>query len=289
MKKRMKLTMMTAVCVMLLLPATTAYAANYTVVTNDSVYKISQLFKVPTDTIIQDNSLSNADSINPGQILYVSALEYKVKSGDTLTKIANNYKVTLTNLRKANHISGSIIKVGQKLIIPGVKPAGGTATGTGSNGTSSGATNGTGTGTSSGATTGTGAGANNGSVAVIPYSNSEVDLLARLIEAEASGESYQAKVAVGGVVINRVQSGEWASTITDVVYQKYEQYYQFTPVENGMINKPASGDSVKAAWAALDGSDPSNGGIYYYDGSTTNQWITSKTVTAQIGNLTFVK
>jgi len=256
--KQLKFTIIIALCILLLLPAVNAYAANYTVATNDSLFKIGQLFKVPVDTLRQDNSLKS-DTIYPGQVLYVSALEYTVKSGDTLTKIANHYNVTLTALKKANNKTGSLIKIGQKLIIPGV-------------GTQSTATQNTaGTGT------------------VISYTKSEVDLLARLIEAEASGESYTAKVGVGAVVINRVQSKEWAPTITDVIYQKYGEYYQFTPVANGMINKPATDDSIKAAWAALYGSDPSKGAIYYYDGSTTNQWIMSKTTTAHIDNLTFVK
>lgn len=258
--KRLKITIISiAASVLLFLPAATAYAADYTVVTNDSLFKIGQLFKTPVDTIMQNNSLTSA-MIYPGQVLDVPAYIYTVKSGDNLTKIANHYGITLTAMRKANNISGSLIKIGQKLIIPGVKPSGETAVKP---------TSGTGT--------------------VIPYTKSEVDLLARLIEAEASGESYQAKVAVGAVVINRVQSGEWAPTITDVIYQKYDNYYQFTPVQNGMINKPASDDSIKAVWADLYGSDPSNGAIFYYDGSTTNQWIRSKTVTAHIDDMTFVK
>ena len=43
---------------------------------------------------------------------------YTVKSGDTLTKIARDYKVTIKQLQQANGIKGSNIKVGQKLILP---------------------------------------------------------------------------------------------------------------------------------------------------------------------------
>lgn len=277
--KQLKFSIVIAICALLLFPATNAFAADYKVVTNDSLFKIGQLFSTPVSTIKQDNKLSS-DVIYPGQVIKVPAYIYTVKSGDTLTKIANRYGVTLTALRKANGISGSLIKIGQKLSIPGVKPTSGTSTSTSGTNSSTGKT-----GTSAGGTSTS----TNGAGTVIPYKSSEVDLLARLIEAEASGESYQAKVAVGGVVVNRVQSNDWAPTITDVIYQKYDSYYQFTPVQNGMINKAASDDSIKAAWAALYGSDPSNGAIYYYDGSTTNQWIKSKTVTAHIDDLTFVK
>lgn len=125
--------------------------------------------------------------------------------------------------------------------------------------------------------------------AVIPYTNSDLDLLARLIEAEAGGEGYNVKLAVGAVVINRVQSKEWAPTISDVIYQKFDSYYQFTPVQNGTINNPASADSIKAAKEALTGKDPSQGAIYYFDNSTTNEWIRSKEITVHLGNMIFAK
>lgn len=229
----------------------TAYAADYKVAANDSLYKLSTLFKVPIETIKSDNSLTS-DQLDIGQKLSVPALVYKVKNGDTLTKIAKKYGVTVSAVKKANHKKTSVIKTGQKLIIPGVKPA-------------------------------------SGSGAVVPYTKDEVTLLARLIEAEAGGESYQAKVAVGAVVINRVQSKEWAPTIKEVIYQKFGQYYQFTPVKNGMIKNPASAESTRAAWAALKGSDPSKNAIYYFDNSSTNTWLWAKTRTATIGKLIFVK
>jgi len=238
---------------LILYPTTTAYAAKYTVVKNDSLYKISGLFKTTVNKIKNDNKLKT-DKIYPGQTLEIDAKTYIVKKGDTLSGIAKRYKITLASLKKANNISGSKIKVGQKLIIPGVK-------------------------------------ANEAAKAagVIPYTQAELDLLARLIEAEAGGESYNAKVAVGAVVVNRVQSKDWASSISGVINEKYGDYYQFTPVQNGMIKKPAGDDSIKAAKEALTGKDPSNGAIFYYDSSSTNTWIRSKQVTARIGNLTFAK
>lgn len=271
--KKFKITIAIAACMLMLLPSAAAHAANYTIVKNDSIYKIGQLFKVPMSTIIQTNSLTT-DLIYPGQVLQVPALEYTIKSGDTLIKIANRYHIALADLRQANHISNSLIKTGNILIIPGVMPESQTASSAG---------------TTSKGQAGTSAQSTGTAKAVISYTNNELDLMARLIEAEASGESYQAKVAVGAVVINRVQSKEWAPTITEVIYQKYDKYYQFTPVQNGMINKPASDASIKAAKAALNGEDPSNGAIYFYDGSTTNQWMLSKTVTAHIDSLTFAK
>ena len=252
MKRLSKILAITA-CMLLTLPTTVAKAADYTVVKNDSLYKIGQLFDVSINTIKSDNAL-NTNTIYPGQVLTVPAKDYTVKSGDTLYKIAKRYGISLSSLRKANNKWDDYIIVGQKLIIPGATKEESTS-----------------------------------NSAVVSYTEKEVDLLARLIEAEAGGESYQAKVAVGGVVVNRVQSSDWPSTITGVINQKIGVYYQFTPVQNGMINKAASSDSIKAAKAALDGSDPSNGAIFYYDNSSTNEWIRSKPITATIGALIFCK
>lgn len=117
--------------------------------------------------------------------------------------------------------------------------------------------------------------------------SSDIDVLARLIMAEAQAEPYEAKVAVGAVVMNRIQSGQWADTIKGVIYQKSGGYYQFTPVENGWINKPANAECVKAAKAAMSGADPTNGAQFYYDNSVTNEWILAKPVSIQIGNMIY--
>jgi N-acetylmuramoyl-L-alanine amidase len=261
--KRFFKTLAITASILLAIPATIAKAADYTVVANDSLYKIGQLFKVSANTIKADNSLKT-NAIYPGQVLYVPSLVHTVKSGDTLYLVAKKYGISLDNLRKANNKYSNLITPGQKLNIPGVKSQS-------SNNTSSSSSS------------------SSKSSSVIPYTQKELDLLARLIEAEAGGESYQAKVGVGGAVINRVQSPDWPSTITDVIYQKFGEYYQYTPVKNGMINKPASADSLKAAKEALNGSDPSKGAIFYYDNSSTNEWIRSKTVTARIDSLIFCK
>jgi spore germination cell wall hydrolase CwlJ-like protein len=234
-----------------LLPASYVFAADYTVVTNDSLYKIGQVFQISADTIKMDNSLS-ANTIYPGQVLYVPAKKYTVKTGDTLYLIAKSYGLPLTSLQKANDIWDNRLMPGQQIMLPGIAPEAGSDT-------------------------------------VIPYTQAEVDLLARLIEAEAVGEIYQAKVAVGAVVVNRVQSSDWPSTITGVINQVINGYYQFTPVKNGMINQPASDDSVRAAWSALFGSDPSIEAIFYYDDSSTSQYMLSKIRTKTIDSLIFAK
>ncbi|MDF2905000.1 MAG: hypothetical protein K0R34_321 [Herbinix sp.] len=249
--RRLRRIVLVAVCFLFTSFPITVFAADYTVVTNDSLYKISQLFNSPIATIKQDNNLTT-DSIYPGQVLNVAAKLHTVVNGDTLFLIAKQYGIPLDSLRRANNKWDDSILPGQQLLIPAIKPTSVTNT-------------------------------------VIPYTNTELDLLARLIEAEAAGELYEAKVAVGGVVVNRVQSPDWPSTITTVINHVAGGYHQFTPVKTGTINKPASSDSIKAAWAALYGSDPSKEALFYFDDSSTNQWLWSKTRTAYIDNMVFVK
>lgn len=289
----------TAAFIMMLYPASASYAATYTVAKNDNLTKISKLFKTSVKTLKSDNKLKS-DKIYPGQKLELKAKTHTVKSGDTMYKLANKYNIALSSLKKANNIYNGRIRSGQKLIIPGVKEdsknkANNTA---GKNTVTKNTTakNTTAKNTtvknSTASTTASKASAVSTSATgskLIPYTSAELDLLARLVEAEAGGEDYKVKVAVAAVVINRVQSKDWASTISGVINEKYGSYYQFTPVQNGMIKKAASDASIKAAREALTGSDPSNGAIYYYDGSSTNAWIKSKTVTARLGNLTFAK
>jgi spore germination cell wall hydrolase CwlJ-like protein len=115
----------------------------------------------------------------------------------------------------------------------------------------------------------------------------DLDLLARLITAEAQGEPYKAQVAIGAVVLNRVKSSDWPDSIKAVIYQKIGGYYQFTPVVNGWIDKPAEAECIKAAKEALSGADPTNGAQFYYDDTTTNEWILAKPVSIQIGHMIF--
>lgn len=63
-------------------------------------------------------------------------------------------------------------------------------------------------------------------------SDEEIDLLARIVSAEAKGEPYQGQVAVAAVVLNRVENN-FGSSIYDVIYAKG----QFQPVRNGEIDK----------------------------------------------------
>lgn len=119
------------------------------------------------------------------------------------------------------------------------------------------------------------------------FDEEEVSVLASIIHAEARGESYKGKVAVGAVVLNRVYHPAFPNTITEVVYQSG----QFTPVESGMINITPNNESIKAAYEAIEGNDPSQGSLYFYnpDKSVNPGFFARREKVIRIGNHVFLK
>lgn len=117
---------------------------------------------------------------------------------------------------------------------------------------------------------------------------SDIQLLARAINGEARGESYEGQVAVGAVILNRVKSSKFPNTIAGVIYQSGA----FTAVSDGQINVPIDEKSTvyKAAQDALNGWDPTNGCIYYFNPDTaTSSWIWSRPIVKKIGKHNFCK
>ena len=129
---------------------------------------------------------------------------------------------------------------------------------------------------------------NNKVLAASSSYTSDLQLMARAINGEARGESYEGQVAVGAVIMNRVKHSDFPNTIAGVIYQPGA----FTAVEDGQINQPiAEGSTVlKAAQDALNGWDPTDGCIYYFNPNTaTSSWIWSKTIVKTIGKHHFCK
>jgi spore cortex-lytic enzyme len=117
---------------------------------------------------------------------------------------------------------------------------------------------------------------------------SDVQLLARAINGEARGETYEGQVAVGAVILNRVAHSSFPNTIAGVIYQPGA----FTAVSDGQINVAIEESStvVKAARDALNGWDPTDGAIYYFNPDTaTNKWIWSRPLIKTIGKHRFCK
>lgn len=251
-----------------LLPLGVAAAATHTVGPGESLYLISRSYGTTVDALRSANGLYN-DLIYPGQQLYIpernnhgSARTYTVKPGDTLYLIGQLYGVHYQAIKSANGLGSDIIYPGQKLVIP----TGGNSAGTSPVQVSRGSI-----------TSG-----------LVNYTRSDFDLLARLITAEADSESYITKVAVGAVVLNRVKSRIFPSSIQEVIYQVDETgSYQFEPVLNGWINRPASEEAKRAALDALNGYDPTRGALFFFESWVPNSFLQSRPVSCVLDSFTF--
>ena len=96
--------------------------------------------------------------------------------------------------------------------------------------------------------------------AVIRYSQQDYEVLQRIVQAEAGICDIKGRILVANVIINRVKSGEFPNTITDVVYQKS----QFSPVRDGRLNScTVTQETVEAVDRALAGEDYSQGALYF--------------------------
>lgn len=116
------------------------------------------------------------------------------------------------------------------------------------------------------------------------YSQSDIELLAKLIAAEARGETYVGQVAVGAVVLNRVAHASFPDTIAGVIYQKGA----FSCINDSNWTVSATSTSRKAAQDCINGWDPSGGAVFYFNPRKTNDaFMHSRPVITVIGNHTF--
>lgn len=185
------------------------------------------------------------------------AEEYKVQKGDTLSEIAYDRDLKLDDLRKANNQYSDLILIGQTLNLP------------------SGATQPVNKVRQA-----------NTNVSQQSTTAGESRLLAQLVSAEALSESYNGKVAVAKVVLNRVANDSYPNSITGVIYQRG----QFSPVSNGSINRTPDNDSVRAVNEALAQGGNPNGALYFYNPSiASNSWLNGLQTVQVLGNHVFKK
>lgn len=127
-------------------------------------------------------------------------------------------------------------------------------------------------------------GSSGGSGGSASSQSNSIDLLARVISAEARGEPYSGQVAVGAVILNRVEHPSFPNSISGVVYQPGA----FTCMVDGQINEPVADSAYRAARDAINGVDPSGGAIYYFNPVTaTSAWIWSRPLITVIGKHRF--
>lgn len=292
--------------------STSISAQSYQVKPGDSLYKISKSFGTSVSSLQSVNQLWSS-SIYPGQVLIIpqtgqaSSSKYTVKSGDSLYLIAQRYNVTVSQLRSANGIWNDNLWVGQTLYIP-KSTSGSSGSGQDYYTVRSGDSlhliaNRYGTSVSAIKS------ANNlysnniypGQKLRIPhtqnapqgnasFSASDIELLAKLVRAEAEGEPYDGMVAVAASVLNRVADPRYPNSIPEVIYQVVNGVRQYSPVIDGRINLPATTASRKAAQDAINGWDPSYGATGFYNPTkTSNRWVQSHPPTTKIGNHVFFK
>jgi len=108
---------------------------------------------------------------------------------------------------------------------------------------------------------------------VLSYSEEDIYWLSRIVEAEAGGEPYEGKLAVANCIINRKRNKDFPDTIKGVIFDR-NWGVQYTPVANGTIYNNPSGDSIKAATAALEGTNNIGESLYFLNPrKATNNWI----------------
>lgn len=176
---------------------------------------------------------------------------YSIKEGDTLYTIAAAHGVSVREIMSLNNLHSTVIHPGEMLLLP-VK--------------------------------------NNCEKRLSrgDISREELLLLARLIHAEARGESLEGQVAVGAVILNRLASPHFPKTIPEIIFQKTNKVYQFTPVADGSINLEPDEKAIQAALLALAGNDPTGGALFFYNPDISKDtWIRTLPVLKRIGNHVF--
>lgn len=118
----------------------------------------------------------------------------------------------------------------------------------------------------------------------LSLSRQDIYDLARVVHGEARGENFEGQVAVASVVLNRLLSGQFGSTIQDIIFQPWA----FTAVNDKQFYLEPNESAYNAVYAAVKGWDPTNGAVYYWNPLTaTSKWIWSRPVVNQIGNHVF--
>jgi N-acetylmuramoyl-L-alanine amidase len=285
-------------------------AQTYYVQPGDSLYQIATRYGTSVTDLQKSNQLGTT-ALYPGQTLQIGApsgtsqnnTTHTVRAGDSLYLIAQRYKTSVEALQRANHLSGASLMLGQRLTIPAASAQGGTANYQVRAGDTlfliaqrSGASLSkllrlnhlTATAviqpgqilklpakTSSGP-------------AKLTLGQSDIDLLARLVSAEAAGEPFEGQVAVAATILNRLKDNRYPNTIFGVIYQINYGRYQYSPVLDGRIKQPATTSAYRAVETALTGRDPSNGANGFYNPvKTDNRWVQSQPITATIGDHVF--
>lgn len=105
----------------------------------------------------------------------------------------------------------------------------------------------------------------------ISLDEESVEILCRIVEAEAGNEDEKGRMLVANVVMNRVESSRFPNTVKGVVFQKVGGFYQFSPVANGRYYRvTVSEETRQAVEKVLRGKDDSRGALYFVNRYAAN-------------------
>jgi len=112
------------------------------------------------------------------------------------------------------------------------------------------------------------------------YSDQDLKLMANAVYGEARGEPYEGQVAVAAVILNRIEHPDFPDTVGGVIFQPLA----FTAVADGQIWLTPNERAKEAVLDAINGWDPSENAIYYFNPITaTSKWIWSRPQIKKIG------
>lgn len=201
-----------------------------------------------------------ATGVNP----VTAEVLHNIKPGESLYRIAVNNKMTVNELKQANGLKNDLIYAGTKLALPEQPQPSMQAAPVAQATPAPQATEGQ-----------------------QPWiSGRDVDLLARLISAEASGEPFSGQVAVAAVILNRMQDAKFPATVAGNVFKSNE----FESVSNGLIwQRSPSEEAYKAAEAAIKGWDPTYGCKFFFNPAKVHgySWVWTRKIVERIGNHVF--
>ena len=121
----------------------------------------------------------------------------------------------------------------------------------------------------------------------IKINENDIYWLSRLIYAEAVGQPFEGKVAVGNVVMNRVRSKDYPDNVYEVIFDK-KYGTQFTPTENGSIYNEPDSECIEAARKVLEGYSLDDRIIYFVNHDLSNStWFYTRTFVFKIGDHSF--
>ena len=113
------------------------------------------------------------------------------------------------------------------------------------------------------------------------FSEEELEVLLRIVEAEAGTEDEEGKLLVANMVLNRMNHEKFPDTVSGVVFQRENGVTQFSPVANGRFWRvKISEETVEAVGRAIEGEDISEGALYFaarkYADSDKMKWFDEK-------------